>query len=257
MPLQKHVNPLSLLSGGQALSLLELAQKCLYCTAYPEYLAIFEQLKTVLPFDAATSGLAKLDSDSNIVHYELANISYPDEWMKTYQEKEFNKVDVIVGEHFTRFSPQFWANTYKRTPPAKEFIHLAGDFGLIDGYTYGAKPFGVCKKASLFSFSGRFSKYDKNIIAVLQTIIPHLHLAAYNTITALKTFRNKDLLSNREKEVLNWLKDGKSSWDISAILGISERTVNFHVYNIMKKLEVVNRAQAVAVATHLGMLEID
>lgn len=84
-----------------------------------------------------------------------------------------------------------------------------------------------------------------------------MHLAAFNTIQMEKSILNKQLLSAREKEVLNWLKHGKSSWDISAILGISERTVNFHIYNIMKKLEVVNRPQAVAVATHLGMLEVD
>ncbi len=48
---------------------------------------------------------------------------------------------------------------------------------------------------------------------------------------------------------------GKSSWEISVILNISERTVNFHIYNIMQKLEAVNRTHAVAVATSLGLIE--
>jgi DNA-binding NarL/FixJ family response regulator len=55
-------------------------------------------------------------------------------------------------------------------------------------------------------------------------------------------------LSLREKEVLNWLKRGKSSWDIANILHISERTVNYHVTNVMQKLNAVSRTQAVAVA---------
>jgi len=63
-------------------------------------------------------------------------------------------------------------------------------------------------------------------------------------------------LSIREKEVLDWLKEGKTSWEISAILQISERTVNFHVTNILRKLHVVNRAQAVAVAIHSGLVNI-
>lgn len=62
------------------------------------------------------------------------------------------------------------------------------------------------------------------------------------------------ILSTREKEVLLWLKQGKSSWDISAILEISERTVNFHVNNIMKKLNVVSRTHAVAVALEKGLI---
>ncbi len=61
-------------------------------------------------------------------------------------------------------------------------------------------------------------------------------------------------LSKREKEVLNWLKKGKSSWDIAAILKITERTVNFHVNNIMQKLNAVSRTQAVAVAIENNLL---
>jgi LuxR family transcriptional regulator, quorum-sensing system regulator CviR len=55
-------------------------------------------------------------------------------------------------------------------------------------------------------------------------------------------------LSPRELEVLKWLTLGKSSWDISVILKISERTVNYHVTNIMKKLDVTSRLQAVSEA---------
>jgi DNA-binding CsgD family transcriptional regulator len=63
-------------------------------------------------------------------------------------------------------------------------------------------------------------------------------------------------LSPREIEVLQWLKGGKSSWDISIILRISERTVNFHIRNIMQKLDALNRTQAVAVAIEMGLLDI-
>lgn len=53
-------------------------------------------------------------------------------------------------------------------------------------------------------------------------------------------------LTSREREVLHWLGRGKTSWDIASILRISERTVNFHVGNIMQKLDVSSRAQAVS-----------
>jgi len=60
-------------------------------------------------------------------------------------------------------------------------------------------------------------------------------------------FADKDL-SQRENEVLNWIMEGKSSWDISNILNISESTVKFHIDKIMKKLSAVNRTHAVAIA---------
>ena len=62
-------------------------------------------------------------------------------------------------------------------------------------------------------------------------------------------------LSRREREVLSWLRHGKGNWEISRILGISERTVKFHVTSIMRKLNAVTRTQAVALAMELGVLE--
>jgi DNA-binding CsgD family transcriptional regulator len=53
-------------------------------------------------------------------------------------------------------------------------------------------------------------------------------------------------LTDRERDALSWVAEGKSDWEISVILGVSETTVRFHVDNARKKLGAVNRAQAVA-----------
>jgi len=53
-------------------------------------------------------------------------------------------------------------------------------------------------------------------------------------------------LTDRERDTLAWVAEGKSDWEISVILGLSETTVRFHVDNGRKKLGAVNRAQAVA-----------
>jgi len=66
--------------------------------------------------------------------------------------------------------------------------------------------------------------------------------------------RETPVLSNREKEVLKWLKEGKRSWDISRILHISRNTVNFHIKNLLEKLNVVNRTQAVSEALRRGII---
>jgi len=66
--------------------------------------------------------------------------------------------------------------------------------------------------------------------------------------------RKTPVLSNREKEVLKWLKEGKRSWDISRILQISRHTVNFHIKNLFKKLNVINRTQAVSEAMRQGII---
>ncbi len=61
-------------------------------------------------------------------------------------------------------------------------------------------------------------------------------------------------LTGCEREILLWLKEGKSSWDISQILDKSMRTVNYHIYNIIQKLEAMNRTQAVAIAIKMGLI---
>jgi LuxR family transcriptional regulator of spore coat protein len=61
-------------------------------------------------------------------------------------------------------------------------------------------------------------------------------------------------LSPRELSCLEWVAAGKTSWETSRILGISERTINFHVRNACGKLGVNRRAAAVAKAMRGGLL---
>jgi DNA-binding CsgD family transcriptional regulator len=61
-------------------------------------------------------------------------------------------------------------------------------------------------------------------------------------------------LSPREREILGWMCLGKSNIEIATILGISFWTVKIHVRNLMKKLMVCNRSQAVARAITLGII---
>ncbi|WP_233095884.1 response regulator transcription factor [Alicyclobacillus sp. SO9] len=58
----------------------------------------------------------------------------------------------------------------------------------------------------------------------------------------------REVLTNREMEVLQELALGKSNEDISAALGITTKTVKSHVSNILSKLEVSDRTQAVILA---------
>lgn len=62
------------------------------------------------------------------------------------------------------------------------------------------------------------------------------------------------LLTDREKEILSLIRDGKLSKQIAAILGISIHTVNRHRQNIIGKLSVANSVEAVAAATLMRLL---
>jgi LuxR family transcriptional regulator, quorum-sensing system regulator BjaR1 len=53
-------------------------------------------------------------------------------------------------------------------------------------------------------------------------------------------------LTPRELDSLSFVAEGKTDWEISVILGVSEATARFHVDNARRKLNAVTRAQAVA-----------
>ncbi|MBF0246656.1 MAG: helix-turn-helix transcriptional regulator [Alphaproteobacteria bacterium] len=58
-----------------------------------------------------------------------------------------------------------------------------------------------------------------------------------------KTRQSHKPLSNREIQCISWIANGKTSAETAKILGIAERTVNFHVKTSMEKLDAVNRTQ--------------
>jgi DNA-binding CsgD family transcriptional regulator len=64
------------------------------------------------------------------------------------------------------------------------------------------------------------------------------------------------VLTGQEIECLRWCKEGKTNWEIGAILRISEKTVEFHLGNAMKKLGAGNRITAVVRALKLGLIAL-
>lgn len=77
---------------------------------------------------------------------------------------------------------------------------------------------------------------------------------ATKVFTALDPRKRASALSKREREVLRLVADGNSNKQIAQKLGITERTVKFHVTSIRSKLGAENRAQAVALAAQRGLL---
>ncbi|ADM71567.1 helix-turn-helix domain-containing protein [Paenibacillus sp. SEL3] len=68
--------------------------------------------------------------------------------------------------------------------------------------------------------------------------------------------KNKFLLTHREREVFELLVQDKTTRDIAGQLFISEKTVRNHISNVMQKLNVKGRSQAVVELIRLGELKI-
>lgn len=64
------------------------------------------------------------------------------------------------------------------------------------------------------------------------------------------------IISARELDCLRWAAAGKSAWEASIILGISQRTVRFHLNSAREKLQCANTAHAVAKAVSQQLIAI-
>ena len=63
-------------------------------------------------------------------------------------------------------------------------------------------------------------------------------------------------LSARELEVLRLIRDGSKNKEIASKLEITETTVNFHIKNLVGKLQANDRTHAVTIAIRRGILEV-
>lgn len=77
-----------------------------------------------------------------------------------------------------------------------------------------------------------------------------------DSIHTIEIRRPLHLLTRRECEVLQLLADGKSNRAIGETLYISEKTVKNHVSNILQKMNVNDRTQAVVLAIKNGWVEV-
>ncbi|MCU4676924.1 response regulator [Catenovulum sp. 2E275] len=75
-----------------------------------------------------------------------------------------------------------------------------------------------------------------------------LRLAKASVQKTAKDLQNALPITKREAEVLYWLSQAKTNWEISQILEMSPRTANKHLEMVFKKLEVDNRTAAAAIA---------
>lgn len=115
------------------------------------------------------------------------------------------------------------------------------------------------EQGSFFTFLGMQVRPGHREQYFLDLLMPHLHMALHRMCEAeareSQPRVEESLLSDREVEVLAWVRDGKTNHEIGQILEISPLTVKNHIQRILRKLNVSNRAQAVALCVSSGMLE--
>lgn len=185
-------------------------------------------------------------------------MNYPTEWTDHYFDKGYQYQDPVLLYTPEIERPFLWdwlGAAYNLEPSQQEVMNYAREANLKDGV--GVPLHGPKGNVCLMTFASSNGHADAaENLRTLSALAAQFH-TAYSAVARVD---NDDelhgLLSVRERECLQWIAWGKTSWDIGMILSISENTVNFHVKNAIRKLGANNRILAVVKAIRFGLISL-
>jgi LuxR family transcriptional regulator len=176
--------------------------------------------------------------------------TYPKEWNNIYKKERIIEHDPVVNTGMKTTNPILWEDVYSKN---QEIWERSNGFGLKYGWSKSSlAPSGM---ASLFSVCRSHEPLSQSEVKLK---LPFLLWLSSVTTQMQAQHHTKDIptyrLTQRESEVITWSANGKTSSEISLILGLSERTVNWHIKNVVEKLGVTNKTGAVAKSIRLSLI---
>lgn len=180
--------------------------------------------------------------------------NYPTTWQQRYVQESYQNVDPTVAHGRQSTLPMIWSD--KKVASNRAFWEDAHAHGLHTGWAQS------CHDATGISGLLNLSRSDESMsLAELREIsmkLSWLVNAAHEGLSLLLIQEHMPeaaaQLTAREIDVLRWTADGKTSGEISEIMYISDRTVNFHISNALKKLNATNKTAAAVKAVKFGIL---
>jgi LuxR family quorum sensing-dependent transcriptional regulator len=173
----------------------------------------------------------------------LAN-RWPDEWFERYNSAGHYRHDPCVARCRQTVDPFLWRDidVVALNGPAEVVMGEAAEFGLRQGICI---PLHVPLLPPI-TVTAAGDVVDPSPIARQSvSVLSRSALSAILRIVDRPAPAPESGLSRREAEILKWAAAGKTAWEISVILSVSQHTVLTHVRNAKQKLSATNIVQAV------------
>ena len=201
------------------------------------------------------------DRDKPLAGVYLTNL--PNDWVMHYLKEDYANIDPVIKDCATTRLPITWTEKYRANARSKNeglVMEDAWENGMKRGMTIPIH--GPGRELGIFTLNAdmnerEFREISERTKYELQSIAYFFHDPVQRALkTEPESVPLPVALTQREVEILRWTVAGKTAWEIGAILKISERTVNFHVQNVMEKFGVHNKTHAAAKAMGLGFLNV-
>jgi DNA-binding CsgD family transcriptional regulator len=181
---------------------------------------------------------------------------FPTGYLDEYRAFEWDKIDPIVQHIHSARRPFRWADLFAHanlTGKQKIFLAQCRELGVHSGVTIPLHGPGT--EVDLISLSLRDEKSEAvDRLGVLYAISAQYWLK-YGEINDPPPPKEMHLTA-KELECLRWCKEGKTNWEIGEIMSTSEKTVEFHLSNAIRKLGACNRITAVVIAIRGGLISL-
>ncbi|MNH76116.1 Transcriptional activator protein LuxR [compost metagenome] len=177
--------------------------------------------------------------------------SCPSEWVARYNQLNLIVIDPVVAAAQQQITPIRW-DELRAGEEAMVVMSEAAEFGLRAGVSYPLHgPAGERGVVSFITEARNPSLYIERA-GELAMVVPFVLEAVLRLCRPVA----KRGLNGAETACLRWVSEGKCSEAIGIIMGIPERTVNYHLQRACRKLGAANRYQAVARAVQAGEVAI-
>ena len=188
----------------------------------------------------------------NVEPFVLA-ADWPAEWFARYFGRDYTQFDPVARNCFTTTLPFFWNEApydHESDTYAQRVMDEASDIGLKAGFCVPVHTQDGVE--GCVSFGG--AEQDLNPETRLS-----MHLISIYAHGALRKLRRPTLvnapsLTERQKEVLKWVAQGKSYGDVGEVMDISRRTVIEHMQLAQKALGTTNGVHTLAEAIRYGLI---
>lgn len=188
--------------------------------------------------------------------------NYPPEWLQTYRDNNFQFIDPVILNGFRRITPFSWDENlnFKIFAYSKKYNIVNGYSFVVHDYFDNVSQLNfVFKNKNVREYKQVIEKHKSEIQLVLLDITEQMHNLVMpgtkiNPAVNIKPGETKPLFTPRENKVLYWVSHDKTYAEVASILGISVRTVKFHISNVMKKMGVKSCRSAIKIGMDLNLI---
>ena len=192
------------------------------------------------------------------------------DFLDTYIAEDFLGYDPVVQRAATTNAPFTWADSpeyhsWKKSRRgaknrARYVMEVANEFGYTQGYVLPSHAVDTQGRPASALVTLYWSDRPENLDPVksmpswLRLVVSSMHEKMLELRGIAADNEAPPLLTDRERECMVWACRGKTRNETAEILKISDRTVEFHFQNAMRKLRVHNKFHAIAIAIHMGLI---